>query len=156
MRPERKKENMSSPIVMPNPLPVPLPGGGGTGSYEDDFNRNYMQTRNPLLWDFFNGRPGCPGDGPQLTQPQSDALADSLFAQGVAFDEQIDYWGWEAYSTNYQRTQIYGFNRMPDGTGTKQGGPVNPADFVGPVIPGYHLVSVNIADYPPFVPAAKS
>lgn len=138
---------MKAQIVVPNPLPVPMPGGGGTGSYEDDFNRNYMQTRDERLWDLFNGRPGCPGPGPELTQAQRDRLADALYADGVPFDEQVDYWGWEAYSTMYQRNQVYGFTRVPYGTGTKSGGAVNPSDFVGPVVPGYLLVSVDINDF---------
>ena len=138
---------MTNLMPMPTPPPVPYPGGGGSGSYETAFNTNYYQTRDPRLWPFFNQRPGAPGMGEELSSDERDALANALAASGVPFDEQIDYQGWEPYSTMYMRSQVYGMNRVPVGTGTQQGGAVNPSDFHGPVGPGYLLVSVNIADF---------
>jgi hypothetical protein len=94
-----------------------------------------------------------------LTLDQLTALADKLYdwvAPGgpgvygknhVDFDQQTDYWQQDPYATAYQRLIVYGYQRVPVGTGnTVQ--PieiVNPADLIGPPMPGkYLLVTCDI------------
>lgn len=131
---------MSNPIVMPTPPPQP---GPPNSDYQTAFNAAYYQSRAAALQPFFYNRPGGQ-TGTELTQSERDALADSLAAAGTPYDEEIDYQGEDPYETMFERVTIYGYTREPVGQGTKPGGPVNPQDFVGPVVPGYLPVFVNI------------
>jgi len=125
---------------MPTPPPPP---GPPNSDYQTAFNTAYYQSRSAQLQPFFYNRPG--GEtGTELTQDQRDALANSLTAAGVPYDEEIDYQGEDPYETMYERVTIYGYTREPVGKGTQSGGPVNDQDFVGPVVGGYLPVFVNI------------
>jgi hypothetical protein len=148
-----------SKIVVPNPLPPPMPGGGPRTGYQWHFNQRYYARRIPALQPFSYGLAAAffP-NRTALTQAQLTALADKLYDQTVAgqpifgpkhvdFDEQIDYWQWDPYASMYQRSQVYGYQRVPIGTGntTQPVEIVNPADLQGPPIPGkYLLVTCNI------------
>ena len=136
-------------MKLPDPPPAPSPFAG-PDSYEWDFNENYIQTRRKELQPLFYGRPGSQAGEP-LNQADRDTLSNTLYESGVPFDEQIDFWGWGPYSTMYMRKVRYGYERVPVGTGATNPPPtvVTPEDLHGPVVPGYLLVSVDIADFPP-------
>jgi hypothetical protein len=144
---------------VPNPLPVPLPGGGPEDGYEWAFNRRYYETREAPLQPFSYGISASQfPDNPELTPDELTALADGLYDQTtpgaggfgqahIDFDQEIDYWQWEPYATMYQRAQIYGYQRVPIGTGNTPQPPnvVNSADLQGPPVPGkYLLVTCDI------------
>lgn len=143
----------SQPITMPTPPPTPLPGGGGIpGSYQNAYNTAYYKSRPPELQPFYYGRPGAE-PGTPLTADEITALADDLADRHIDFDQEVDYWGNDPYGTNFQRTQVYGYTRVPVGTGNLPEPPVvvTPANLVGPAVPGVYIaVSVDIANYPPY------
>lgn len=152
-------------ISMPSPPPEPIAGGGGPDSYQSQFNTAYYKHWRPELLPFFYGRPGADPVrisvppaveefAAELTQDQKWDLADSLAARGICFDEQIAAQGEDPYATMYGRKFRQGYQRVPCGKGRSTGmpAPVNPDDFVGPVTDGYLLVSVDIADFPPYQP----
>jgi len=135
-------------IPVPNPLPVPIAGGGPQDGYQFLFGVRYIQTRKQKLQKFFYGRPGAQ-PGAELTQAQRDHWAtNKLWKHHVDFDEEIDYGGDDPYATMYQRQVVYGYQRVPVGTGTWTPNPpvvVNPADLQGPPSPGkYLLVTCDI------------
>ena len=136
--------------TVPDPPPAPSPFAGAD-SYQWAFNAAYYKSRRPTLQPFFYGRPGGQPQTP-LSDADRISLADHLYETGVPFDEQIEAWGWDPYSTMYMRKVRYGYDRVPVGTGDTTQPPdvVNPANLHGPVEPGYLLVSINIADFPPF------
>ncbi len=147
-------------IEVPNPLPVPIPGGGPRDGYQWLFNERYYATREAVLAGFSNGLAAGPNpSAPQLTTDELTVFADALYdwvapgGPGVYgpdhfdFDEQIDYWQWEPYATMYMRSQVYGYQRVPIGTGNTTQPPnvVNPADLQGPPVKGaYLLVTCDI------------
>jgi hypothetical protein len=147
-------------IPVPNPLPAPLPGGGPQDGYQFRFNQRYYDTRSAQLAGFGFGLAASPNNAQtKLSTDQLSALADALYdwvAPGgpgvygpdhVDFDEQIDYWQWDPYGTMYMRSQVYGYQRVPIGTGNTTQPPnvVNPADLQGPPEPGkYLLVTCDI------------
>lgn len=148
-----------TPIPVPDPLPAPIPGGGPRDGYQWAFNKRYYETRHPGLLPFSFGLAASQYPSiPQLTQEALTALADKLYDQvtpgaaafgpdHVDFDEQIDYWQWDSYAIMYQRSQVYGYQRVPIGTGNtvQPVEVVNPADLQGPPIPGkYLLVTCDI------------
>ena len=139
---------MKETITVPIPLPEPIPGGGGPDTYQSKFNARYYETRSSVLQPFFNGRPGSANPAaPQLSSEERDALADELYLAdpSVPFDEQIDYQGWDPYGTQYERQVQYGYTRVPYGTGTKKSNePIDTSLLVGPVEPGYLLVTTDI------------
>ena len=78
-----------------------------------------------------------------MTQDQRDELADGLYAEKVDFDEEADYGGDDPYATMYQRQEVYGYQRVPVGTGTFTPDPppvVRWKDLQGPPIPGQYLL----------------
>jgi hypothetical protein len=146
-------------VTVPDPLPPPAPGGGAQFSYQKLFNQRYYKTRVDALKPF--GYSIAASEFPNKTALTSDeltALADKLYDQTVPgepvfgkahidFDEQIDYWQQDPYATMYMRNQVYGYTRVPIGTGntTQPVEIVNPTDLVGPAIPGkYLLVTCDI------------
>ena len=147
-------------IEVPNPLPAPVPGGGPRDGYQFRFNEQYYKTRQKALEGFSYGLAASPfANEPQMDTEQLQVLADALYdwvAPGgpgvygpdhVDFDEQIDYWQWDPYGTMYMRSQVYGYQRVPIGTGNTTQPPnvVNPADLQGPPEPGkYLLVTCDI------------
>lgn len=148
---------MKHPV--PDPLPAPLPGGGPESGYQWAFNRRYYETRPATLQGFSQGiTAGQNPNAPELTSDELTALADKLYDQTtpgqaafgpahVDFDQEIDYWQWEPYAIMYQRSQIYGYQRVPIGTGNTTQPPnvVNAADLQGPPEPGkYLLVTCDI------------
>ena|SRR5271154_3245341 len=152
-------KDIMSTVIVPSPLPQPIPGGGPRDGYQWKFNRRYYATRIPKLQPFSYGLAAAffP-NRTALTQDQLEALANKLYDQTVKgqpiygpahvdFDEQIDFWQWDSYATMYQRTVVYGYQRVPIGTGTtvQPVEIVNPADLQGPPIPGkYLLATCNI------------
>jgi hypothetical protein len=140
-----------SEITLPSPPPVPIAGDGGPDTYQSQYNLARMKSLNPVLLAFYYGRPGAP-TAPDLSQADRENLANNLYEEGIKFDQQIDFWGWDAYQTNYVRFVNYGYTRVPRGTGTtpQPANVVNTLDLVGPVIPGYLTTSIDIADYPPY------
>jgi hypothetical protein len=141
MTPDKRKK-----IEVPNPLPVPLPGGGPQDGYQFLFNTRYYETRNILLQPFFYGRPGAQ-PGSELMPADRTVLADTLYADKVDFDQQIDYWGApDPYQAMFSRSQLYGYQREPVGTGSAPiVGVVTAADLQGPPVPGkYLLVTCDI------------
>ncbi len=137
-------------IPVPTPFPAPIAGGGGPKTYQSEFNAAYYKSRRKELQPFFYGRPGSES-GTELTPDEKWDLADQLAAESVPFDEEIEAEGFEPYVTMYMRSVRYGMTRVPVGKGRQTGTPVpvNPADFVGPVEPGYLLVSCDINAFPP-------
>lgn len=148
-----------TPIAVPNPLPAPLPGGGPQDGYQFIFNQRYYARRDKALNPFSYGlAAGQFGNLPGLSQADLTALADGLYDQTtpgeaafgpnhVDFDQEIDYWQWDPYQTMYLRSQVYGYERVPIGTGNTTQPPnvVNAADLQGPPVPGkYLLVTCDI------------
>jgi len=142
-------------IEVPNPLPPPIPGGGPETGYQWSFNERYYLTRvlalKPFAWgDAASEAPNTTA----LTSDQRTTLADKLYdykAPGgpgvygpnhVDFDQEIDYWGQDPYSTMYQRQVVYGYQRVPIGTGNTSQPPnvVNAADLQGPPEKGKYLL----------------
>ena len=141
MTPDKRKK-----IEVPNPLPQPLPGGGPQDGYQFLFNSHYYETRNILLQPFFYGRPGAQ-PGSELMPADRTVLADTLYADKVDFDQEIDYLGEDPYATSFMRSQVYGFQRVPVGTGATTQPPVvvTAGDLQGPPVPGkYLLVTCDI------------
>lgn len=138
---------MPSLIPVPNPLPAPIAGGGPQDGYEFLFNTAYYKSRKQKLQKFFYGRPGSQ-PGTELTQQQRDNWADKLWRAHVDFDEEIDYGGEEPYGTMFRRQMLYGYQRVPVGTGTFTPDPppvVTWFKLQGPPIPGkYLLVTCDI------------
>lgn len=153
---KHKRHKLNSMISLPSPPPAPIPGGGPQDGYQFQFNLTYMKSRRSELQPFFYGRPGAePGN--ELTPDEKLDLADRLYNGGaiptVPFDQQIEAWSFDPYSTMYERFVTYHYTRVPYGTGRFSPKPpvvVDPADLVGPVVPGYLLVSVDIKDFPPY------
>ena len=149
------------PIVIPKILPVPIPGGGPQDGYQWAFNERYYATRKSVLRPLFFGL--AAGLDPAMT-PLSDedqaALANRLYdwvAPGgpgvygpnhVDFDQECDFQRWDPYTVEYMRQQIYGYQRVPIGTGTTTQPPnvVNAADLQGPAVPGHYLLVTCDAD----------
>lgn len=134
---------MKDPITVPDPLPAPLPGGGPEEGYQFIFNQRYYATRGKLLAGFSYGLAASPYEGySSLSQGELTQLADGLYEAKVDFDQQIDYWQQDPYGTNYMRSQVYGYQRVPVGTGNTPQPPtvVNPADLQGPPVPGQYLL----------------
>jgi hypothetical protein len=147
------------PMTVPNPLPAPIPGGGPKTGYQWLFNQRYYKTRINALKPFGYGIAASEfPDAVALTSDELSALADKLYNQTtpgqaaygkahVDFDQQIDYWQWDPYAIMYEREKVYGYQRVPIGTGNTAQPPnvVNPADLQGPPEPGkYLLVTCDI------------
>ena len=135
-------------------LPVPFPPPGPPASqYEQDFNVAYIKSRKKALADFFIGEPGSADpDGDSLSEAQRLNLADKLYEEKIDFDEEIDCNGSNAYETMYERVEIYGYERVPVGTGNTPQPPevVDKANLIGPAIPGQYIkCSLDINDYLP-------
>jgi hypothetical protein len=150
---------MFEPVEVPNPLPAPIPGGGPRDGYQFLFNQRYYKTRVDALKPFSFGLAASEFpealalDGPELT-----ALADKLYDQTtpgeggygpehVDFDQQCDYWVQDPYATMFERSQIYGYERVPIGTGNTTQPPkvVTAAELQGPPVKGkYLLVTCDI------------
>jgi len=146
-------------IPVPNPLPAPIPGGGPQTGYQWKFNQRYYKTRVNALKPFGYGLAASEfPDAKALTADELTALADQLYDQKmpgepafgknhVDFDQQCDYWQQDPYATMFMRDQIYGYQRVPIGTGntSQPVEVVNPADLQGPPVPGkYLLVTCDI------------
>jgi hypothetical protein len=146
-------------IPVPNPLPVPLPGGGPRSGYQFQFNRRYYRTRNLALIPLSFGLTASEFPGAvELDPDDQTALADKLYDQTmpgqpmfgkghVDFDQEIDYWRQDPYLTMYMRSQVYGYQRVPIGTGntTQPVEVVNWSDLQGPPEKGkYLLVTCDI------------
>jgi hypothetical protein len=156
---EKRQYKPMAQIPVPNPLPAPLPGGGPQDGYQFEFNERYYRTRNTALAALSFGIAASEfPDARELEQEDQTALADKLYDQTtpgqagfgkdhVDFDEQIDYWRQDPYATMYMRSQVYGYQRVPIGTGntTQPVEVVNPADLQGPPEKGkYLLVTCDI------------
>jgi hypothetical protein len=131
------------PVPVPNPLPAPIPGGGPHTGYQFLFNQRYYDTREAPLAPFSYGLAASPNGGlTGLTGEELATLADGLYAQKIDFDQEIDFWQEDPYATMYLRSQVYGYQRVPVGTGTTAQPPVvlNPADLQGPPVPGQYLL----------------
>ena len=147
------------PVAVPNPLPAPIPGGGPRTGYQWLFNQRYYKTRVNALKPFSYGLAASEfPDATGLSAEELTSLADELYNQTtpgepvfgkyhVDFDQQCDYWQNDPYATMYMRSQIYGYQRVPIGTGNTTQPPnvVNPAELQGPPVPGkYLLVTCDI------------
>jgi hypothetical protein len=136
-------------IVMPVPPPAPIPNPED-GTYQNLFDANYPKAWGPRLQPFFYGHPGGLMPDP-ISPDDAMALADELYKDGVEFDQEICLNG-SPYENMYQRKVVYGYTRVPTGQGNDGPTiPINDADFFGPVVQGYLLVSVDINDFPPYV-----
>jgi hypothetical protein len=144
---------MPETITVPTPLPAPLPGGGPRDGYQWHFNHRYYMSRETAKKPFSYGLAAGYYAKAALTPDELSALADKLYDQTTAgeagfgpnhvdFDQQIDYWQWDPYGTMYMRSQVYGYERVPIGTGNTSQPPttVNPADLQGPPVPGQYLL----------------
>ncbi len=137
--------------------PEPVAGGGGPGSYQSAFNQAYYESKNPVFWPLFAGRPDSKGNArwsplQQLGQDQIWALVWKLIAVGWLVDEEIDAEGMDPFTTMFMR-ELYGNTWEPAGLGQRQSTQVlTPGMFSGPVPSGAIKVSTNVADYPPYVP----
>lgn len=136
-------------IKLPSPPPPP---GPPNSDYQNAFNIAYYLSRRPELQPFFFNRPGAL-TGVELTEPQREQLANDLYAEKIDFDEEIDFRGEDPYSDMYGRKVLYGYERVPVGTGTttQPDEVVTKQNLIGPPIPGkYLLVSIDIKDFPPY------
>ena len=122
---------------------------------QEIFNIAYVRSKRDDMQTLWNGTYMDPtfenvGNNPQtppLSQSARNALIGSLQSQGVLIDEQIDYWGWDPYTTMVTRVGA-GLNWVyPLGTG-----PSNPiaGNQAGPPPFGTIKVSTNPADFPPY------
>lgn len=140
-----------SKILVPNPLPAPQPGGGSPSSYQYQFNAAYYKSKPSWFQGFYYGRPqALPGT--PLTLAQITGKADWFYNNHVDFDQEIEYFQWDPYATSFQRLVIYGYTRVPVGTGNTPQPPnvVVSGNLVGPAVPGKYLkVSCDINDFPP-------
>lgn len=146
---------MTKPLIpVPSPLPAPLPGGGPRDGYQWKYNERYYATRKPSLLPFSFGLAASKYPNmTQLTQEELTALADALYDETtpgpggfgpdhVDFDQQTQYWQQDPYATAYMRSQVYGYQRVPIGTGntTQPVEVVKPEDLQGPPIKGQYLL----------------
>jgi hypothetical protein len=144
-----------TPTPVPSPLPQPLPGGGPQDGYQFIFNQRYYATRNASLRPLaFGITAGLDPNVDALSADDQTDMANTLYdwkAPGgpgvygpnhVDFDQQCDYWRNDPYGTMYMRSQVYGYQRVPVGTGSTAQPPnvVNSADLQGPPVPGQYLL----------------
>jgi hypothetical protein len=131
---------------------VSFPDPGPPNSqYQTDFNAAYYASKPANFQPFYYNRPG--GQiGTERTPEQRMILADSLYAQGIIFDQQIDAEGADPYTTMFMRQVRYGYKWVPAGTGTLPvTSVVNDAALQGPPPTDgskYILVSCEIVNYP--------
>jgi hypothetical protein len=134
-------------VHVPNPLPAPIPGGGPQTGYQFVFNKRYYKTRALALKPFSYGLAASEfPDAMALRAGELTALADRLFQDKEDFDQQCDYWIQDPYATMFERSQIYGYDRVPVGTGNLGTATVvTLADLQGPPVKGkYLLVTCDI------------
>jgi hypothetical protein len=147
-------------LPVPDPLPAPIPGGGPQDGYEFLFNKRYYETRDSRLRALaFGIAAGLDGNTDALSVDDQATHANNLYdwkapggpgsygPEHVDFDQEIDYGRGGPYATNYQRLLIYGYQRVPVGTGTTTQPPnvVTKAELIGPPVPGkYLLVTCDI------------
>jgi hypothetical protein len=135
--------------------PAPTPGqASAANAYQALFNAAYYASKPPAFQPLYNGDAGAQnGTAQPLTQDQRIALVSQLIAQGYTIDEEIDFIGWDPYTTMVIR-EAYGDTYVPAGLGNVTSVTPQPAQFIGPVPPGAIKVSTLISDYPPYpVPA---
>lgn len=148
--------------------PAATPGTSSPGStYQELFNQAYYESKNPVFWGFYAGRPDTAGNArwsvlTPLTQTQVWALFAQLLAGGYGpLDEEIEGEGFDPYMCMWMRSVRYGQTWEPAGTGniqvvnnTDPGAVVTPGMYQGPVPPGQIAVSILLTAYPPYVPPA--
>ena len=121
------------------------------------FQKAYIAAQNPAKAPFYYGRAGGQ-DKPMLDQAGADALVNTLNAENVVFDEQIDYQGWSPMVVMKMR-KGYGIPWVFRGTGGVVSSEVESLlMYAGPMPPDGIPTSVHIADYKPWpgtVPAPK-
>lgn len=117
------------------------------------FAAAYYAAQSPLKLPLYNQRYGGP-TAPMLTADQVTALISSLIAQGVTIDEQIDYWGYDPYTTMAGRLQ-QGILWVPPGLGNSTcasiyipGCVIVQGQYSGTPPAGSIKTSVMLADYP--------
>lgn len=146
---------------------APTPGTGLSSpgnAYQALFNQSYYESKNPVFWGFYAGRPDSAGNArwsalPPLTQTQVWALFAQLLAQGYGpLDEEIEGEGFDPYMCMWMRSVRYGQTWEPAGTGNVQvvninspGAVVTPGEFTGPVPPGQIAVSILYPYAPAYV-----
>jgi hypothetical protein len=127
----------------------------------DFFNIAYNLAQPPILQSLNVGEPWGPADAAsQQKEPPTGAarwaICAQAQAQGYKFDEQIQGYGWDPFSTMSMR-ELDGDEWVEAGQGNVSApmGVEPPAQNVGPMPAGAIRVSTVLADYPPFaVPAA--
>ena len=137
--------------------PNPIAGDGGPNTYPSLYNQAYYESKNPVFWPLFAGRPDSKGNDrwsvlTQLTQDQRWALVGKLIAAGWIVDEEIDAEGMDPFTTMFMR-ELYGNTWEPAGLGETQSTQVvTPGMFSGPVPNGAIKVTTNAADLVAHVP----
>jgi hypothetical protein len=136
--------------------PIPTPGVYSLANqYQAVYNAAYYASKPPQFQPLYYGRPGVivpPGLGP-LKVVDFEALINSLVANPPTnpvtglptyIIEQIEYWGWDPYTTNLIASQ-YGLTYFPPGKGDVVSAEViTPGEYSGPVPVGYNSVIVDI------------
>lgn len=138
--------------------PAPQPGLGTNtpgNSAQLVFNAAYYASKPPAFQPLYAGRPGSSlSSGNALSSQDRLALINQLLSGGATIDEQIDFDGFDPYTTMFIR-QLYGDTWVPAGLGAVQcvtivqyGCVVVPT--TGPVPTGAIKISVNPGDYTPY------
>src|ERR1700676_1919138 len=135
--------------------PAPVAGGGGPGAYHSLFNQAYYESKNPVFWPLFAGRPDSKGNArwSAVAAPTNPwTLVGQLIAAGWIVDEEIDAEGMDPFTTMFMR-ELYGNTWEPAGLGQVQSTQVlTPGMFSGPIPNGAIKVTTKIADLVPYVP----
>lgn len=119
---------------------------------QETMDRAYYLAQDTRKQTLYNGFAYAPNSGvsQQLTQDERNKLVDSLIQQGVTIDEQIDFWGWDAWTTMNQRL-MYGILWVSPGMGNVQSTQViTPGMFSGPPPSGAIITTTDPAKYVPF------
>jgi hypothetical protein len=124
--------------------------GPPNSDYQTRFNAAYYASKPARFQPFYYNRPG--GQiGTERTYDQRMILADSLYKEGIIFDQEIDAEGGDPYTIMFMRQVRYNYKWVYPGTGTLPvTSVVSQAELQGnpPVGVPYIPVSCDIANYP--------
>jgi hypothetical protein len=137
---------------------APTPGeSSAANAYQQLFDAAYAASKPPAFQPLYNGYSwGSSPDAAQLAQADRWALVAQLIAEGWVIDEEIEFDGFDPYSTMYMR-QLYGDTWVPAGLGNVASAVEPPSQYIGPVPAGAIAVSTLLSDYPPYpVPAVNA